>query len=77
MKRYTLSFIVLVIAIGVPFLLINPREKSAMSGDGRVTRQMLNEALIDAIRITERNYYKPIEDSNEMFRGSISRASLS
>ena len=74
MKRYTLSFIVLVIAIGVPFLLINPREKSAMSGDGRVTRQMLNEALIDAIRITERNYYKPIEDSNEMFRGSIKGA---
>ena len=74
MKRYTLSFIVLVIAIGVPFLLINPREKSAMSGDGRVTRQMLNEALIDAIRITERNYYKPIEDCNEMFRGSIKGA---
>lgn len=74
MKRYTLSFIVLVIAIGVPFLLINPRERSAMSRDGRVTQQMLNEALIDAIRIAERNYYKPIEDSNEMFRGSIKGA---
>ena len=74
MKRYTLSFIVLVIAIGVPFLLINPRERSATSRDGRVTRQMLNEALIDAIRIAERNYYKPIEDSNEMFRGSIKGA---
>ncbi len=74
MKRYTLSLIVLVIAIGVPFLLINPRERSAMSRDGRVTQQMLNEALIDAIRIAERNYYKPIEDSNEMFRGSIKGA---
>ena len=74
MKRYTLSFIVLVIAIGVPFLLINPGEKRAMSGDERVTQQMLKEALIEAVRIAERNYYKPIEDSNEMFRGSIKGA---
>ena len=74
MKRYTVSFIVLVIAIGVPFLLINPGEKSAMSGDPRVTQRMISDALIDAIRTAERNYYKPIEDSNKMFRGSIKGA---
>ena len=74
MKRYTLSFIVLVIAIGIPFLLINPSEKNAMSGDERVTRAMLGEALTTAIRIAEKNYYKPIEDSNDMFRGSIKGA---
>ncbi len=74
MKRYTLSFIVLIIAIGFPFLLINPSEKSAMSREGRATQQVLNEALRDAIRIAERNYYKPIEDSNEMLRGSIKGA---
>ena len=74
MKRYTLSFIVLVIAIAIPFLLINPSEKDAMSGDERVTRAMLGEALTTAIRIAETNYYKPIEDSNDMFRGSIKGA---
>ena len=74
MKRYTLSFIVLVIAIGIPFLLINPGEKDAMSGDERVTRVMLNDALTTAIRIAEANYYKPIGDSNDMFRGSIKGA---
>jgi carboxyl-terminal processing protease len=74
MKRYTLSLIVLVIAIGVPFLLISPNERSAMSGDGHVTQEMFNDALTDAIRIAKRNYYKPIEDSSEMFRGSIKGA---
>ena len=74
MKRYTLSFIVLVIAIGIPFLLINPSEKDAMSGDERVTRAMLGEALTTAIRIAEKNYYKPIEGSNDLFRGSIKGA---
>lgn len=74
MKRYTLSFIVLVVAIGIPFLLINPSERDAISGDERVTRAMLGEALTTAIRIAERNYYKPIEDSNDLFRGSIKGA---
>ena len=74
MKRYTLSFIVLVLAIGIPFLLINPSGKDAISGDERVTRVMLGDALTAAIRIAERNYYKPIEDPNDMFRGSIKGA---
>lgn len=74
MKRYTLSFIVLVIAIGIPFLLINPSERDAISGDERVTRAMLSEALITAISIAEKNYYKPIEDGNDLFRGSIKGA---
>ena len=39
MKRYTLSFIVLVIAIGIPFLFITPNERDVMSGDeGRDAR---------------------------------------
>ena len=70
MKRYTLSFIVLVLAIGIPFFLINPNQKRAMSGDGRVTRDTLDEA----IKIATANYYKPIEDSNDMLRGSIEGA---
>lgn len=74
MKRYALSCIVLIVAIGVPFLLINPNERRAVSGDERVTRQMLSEAMVDAIHTAERNYYKPIEDSNKMFRGSIKGA---
>ena len=51
MKRYTLSFIVLVFAIGIPFLLITPSGKDAISGDERVTRLMLTDALTTAIRI--------------------------
>ena len=74
MKRYTLSFIIVVFAIGIPFLLINPSEKDAISGDERVTRMMLTDALTTAIGIAEKNYYKPIEDPNEMFRGSIKGA---
>ena len=54
MKRYTVSFIVIVIAIAVPFLLIHPNDRSAMSGNGRVTQQILNDAIVDAIRIAER-----------------------
>lgn len=74
MKRYTLSFIVLVLAIGIPFFLINPGQKHAMSRDQRVTRETFNEALTEAIEIATANYYKPIEDSNDMFRGSIKGA---
>ena len=74
MKRYTLSFIVLVIAIGIPFLLITPNEKGAMSGDERATRELLEAALKRAIQIASENYYKPIEDSNEMYRGAIKGA---
>lgn len=74
MKRYTLSFIVLLIAIGIPFLIINPSQKDAMSRDGRITRDILNATITRAIQIAEANYYKPVEDSNEMYRGSIKGA---
>ena len=74
MKRYTLSFIVLLVAIGTPLLLINPSEKDAMSRDGRITRDILNATITRVIQIAESNYYKPIEDSNEMYRGSVKGA---
>ena len=74
MRRYTLSFIVLVLAIGIPFLLINPSEKNAMSEDGRVTRATLIDTLDQAIQIAQENNYKPIEDPNKMYRGAIKGA---
>ncbi len=74
MKRYTLSFIVLLIAVGIPLLLINPSEKAAMSRDGRITRDTLSATITRAIQIAESNYYKPIEDNNEMYRGSVKGA---
>ena len=49
MKRYTLSFIVLLIAVGIPLLLINPSEKAAMSRDGRITRDTLSATITRAI----------------------------
>ena len=74
MKRYTLSFIVLILAIGIPFLLINPNEKNAMSGDERVTKETLIATLDQVIQIAEENNYKPIEDTNQMYRGAIKGA---
>ena len=74
MRRYTLSFIVLVLAIGIPFLLINPSEKNAISGDERVTKAMLLDTLDQVVQIAEANSYKPIEDTNEMYRGAIKGA---
>lgn len=74
MKRYTLSFIVLLVAVGIPLLLINPSEKDAMSRDGRITRDTVIATITRAIQIAEANYYKPIEDSNEMYRGSVKGA---
>ena len=74
MRRYTLSFIILVLAIGIPFLLINPSEKNAISGDERVTKAMLLDTLDQVVQIAEANSYKPIEDTNEMYRGAIKGA---
>ena len=73
MKRYTLSFIVILAAIGIPFLLIHSSEKEAMSGDERITRAMLNRALMNAVRIAENNYYEQV-DSDEMYLGAIKGA---
>ena len=74
MRRYTLSFIVLVLAIGIPFLLINPSEKNAVSGDERVTQATLIATLDQVIQIAQANSYKPIEDPNQMYRGAIKGA---
>ena len=73
MKRYTLSFIVLVAAVGIPFLLIHSGEKDAMSGDERITLVMLNRALASVIQIAQENYYKPV-DSDVMYEGAIKGA---
>ena len=74
MRRYTLSFIVLVLAIGIPFLLINPSKKNAISGDERVTQETLTDTLDQAVQIAVANNYKPIEDPNTMYRGAIKGA---
>ncbi len=74
MKRYTLSFIVLLVAVAIPLLLINPSEKDAMSRDGRITRDVLSATITRAIQIAESNYYKPIEDNNDMYRGAVKGA---
>jgi carboxyl-terminal processing protease len=74
MRRYTLSFIVLVLAIGIPFLLINPSEKNTISGDERVTQETLIATLDQVIQIAQVNSYKPIEDPNQMYRGAIKGA---
>jgi carboxyl-terminal processing protease len=73
MKRFTLSFIVLVVAIGIPLLLIHSSEKDATSDDERITLRMLNDALVTAIRTAEDNYYKPI-DRKAMYTGAIKGA---
>ncbi len=74
MKRYTVSFIVLILAIGIPFLLINPSGKHAISGDERVTKARLLATLDQVVQIAEANSYKPIEDTNQMYRGAIKGA---
>ncbi len=73
MKRFTLSFIVLVIAIGLPLLFIHSSEKDATSGDQRITLKDLNKALVFAIKTAEDNYYKPV-DKNAMYHGAIKGA---
>ncbi len=73
MKRFTLSIFVLVIAIGVPLLLIHSSEKDAANEKERITLRMLNEALERALYTVEKNYYKPI-DRDEMYLGAIKGA---
>lgn len=68
-----LSFIVLVIAIGIPLLLIHSTERDASSNEERMTPAMLNKALTKTIDTAEKNYYKPI-DRNEMYQGAIKGA---
>ena len=73
MKRFTLSIIVLTIAIGLPLLIIHSNERVATSDDERITLAELNQALVVAIRTAEENYYKPV-DRNAMFHGAIKGA---
>lgn len=73
MKRFTLSFIVLAIAIGLPLFIIHSSEKDATSDDERITFKTLNKALENVIDTTEQNYYKPV-DRNAMYRGAIKGA---
>ncbi len=72
MKRYTLSFIVLVVAIGLPLLIIHSSDKYAIR-DGQITLEDLNNALEDVITKAEENYYKQI-DRDAMYRGAIKGA---
>lgn len=72
MKRFALSFIVLVVAIGIPLLLIHSSERDA-SSEERITLMTLNKALAYAIKTADENYYKPI-DRNIMYQGAIKGA---
>ncbi len=73
MKRFTLSFIVLVVAIGIPLLFIHSSEKGSMSNDKRNTLKELNENLKKVIQTAEKNYYKPV-DKHAMYEGAIKGA---
>ncbi len=73
MKRFTLSFIVLVVAIGIPLLFIHSSEKDATSDDERITLVDLNKALDTAITTAEENFYKPV-DRHAMYQGAIKGA---
>lgn len=71
MKRYALSFIVLVVAIGIPLLIIHSSEKDAASENEQIDE--LIRALRSAIHTAKENHYKPV-DSNAMYRGAIKGA---
>ncbi len=71
MKRYTLSFIVLVVAIGIPLFIIHSNEKDAASETEQINRLII--ALRSAIDTAKENHYKPV-DTNAMYRGAIKGA---
>lgn len=68
MKRYTLSFIVLVVAIGIPLLIIHSSEKEAASENEKINQLII--ALKSAIDTAKENHYKPV-DTKAMYRGAI------
>ena len=74
LKKCAFFLIVLVISLGVVLSSIHANAQESMQEDERVTRQMLLDALIEAIRIAEEYHYKPMEDRNEMFHGAIKGA---
>ena len=71
MKRYTLSFIVLVIAIAIPLLIIHSSEKDTASEKEQIDE--LIRALTSAINTAKENHYKPV-DTKAMYRGAIKGA---
>ena len=71
MKRYTLSFIVLVVAIGIPLFIIHSSEKNTASESEQINQ--LIEALASAIETAKENHYKQV-DSKAMYRGAIKGA---
>lgn len=71
MKRFTLSFIVLVVAIGIPLLFIHSSEKNA-TNDKQITKDAL-KALENVILTAEQNYYEPV-DKHAMLQGAIKGA---
>lgn len=71
MKRYTLSFIVLVVAIGLPLFIIHSGEKDAASENEQIDQ--LIKALKSAIDTAKENHYKPV-DAKAMYRGAIDGA---
>ena len=75
MKRFTLSIIVLVIAIGLPLLIINSGERFATSDDEPMTLKELNNALEKAVKTAEDNYYRSV-DKSAMYHGAIKGALL-
>ncbi len=75
MKRFTLSIIVLIIAIGLPLLIINSGERFATSDDEPMTLKELNNALEKAVKTAEDNYYRPV-DKSAMYHGAIKGALL-
>ncbi len=75
MKRFTLSIIVLIIAIGLPLLIINSGERFATSDDEPMTLKELNNALEKAVKTAEDNYYRSV-DKSAMYHGAIKGALL-
>lgn len=73
MKRFTLSIIVLGIAIGIPLLLIHSSERDGSNHSERITDMDLKKALDRTLSAATQNYYKPI-DRDEMYKGAIKGA---
>lgn len=73
-KKCAFSLIVFVISLGVVLSPIHANEQASMQEDERVTRQMRLDALIEAIRIAEKEHYAPDMDSDVMFQGAIKGA---
>lgn len=74
MKRYPQSLIIFVIALGVVLFPSQGASGEVNREEERVTQQMRLDALIEAIRIAEKEYYTSDVDSDVMFQGAIKGA---